>query len=60
MKRSTVIELETQHRSLDQEIKRLERRGMHMTPPEQERAHELKKARLATKDRIVDMRRATG
>lgn len=57
MKRITVPELESQHRSLDREIKRLERRGMHMTPPEQERTVELKKRRLVTKDRLVDLLR---
>ncbi len=59
MKRFTVPELEKEHRSLDQEIHALERRGMHMTPPEQVRAVELKKRRLATKDRIIDLRRVS-
>ena len=59
MKRFTVPELESEHRSLDTEIKRLERRGMHMTPPEQVRAAELKKRRLATKDLIIDLRRVS-
>jgi hypothetical protein len=59
MKRFTVPELETQHKNLDMEIKRLERRGMHMTPPEQERAAELKKRRLATKDQLIDLRRVS-
>ena len=57
MKRVNVNELETQHRALDLEIHRLERRGMHMTPPEQTRATELKKQRLVTKDLLVDVRR---
>lgn len=59
MKRPTARELETQHRSLDREIKKLERRGMHMTPPEQALALELKKKRLATKDRLVDARQSS-
>ena len=56
MKRVNVRELETQHRMLDREIERLDRRGMHMTPPEQMRAAELKKQRLAAKDRLTDLR----
>jgi hypothetical protein len=56
--RTTLRELETQHRALDLEIHKLERRGMHMTPPEVERAVVLKKERLATKDRLIDLRRA--
>ena len=59
MKRITVRELETQHRSLDQEIRRLERRGMHMTPPDLDRASQLKKIRLATKDKLIDLRRVS-
>jgi len=59
MKRFTVPELESEHRSLDIEIKRLERRGMHMTPPEQARASELKKRRLAAKDKLIDLRRVS-
>jgi hypothetical protein len=57
MKQSSVRELESIHRSLDLEIRKLERRGYHMTPPEQQRATELKKLRLATKDRLSDLRR---
>jgi hypothetical protein len=59
MKRFTLRDLETQHRSLDLEIHRLERRGMHMTPPEQDRAAELKKKRLVTKDLLIDLRRVS-
>ena len=55
----TVGELEAQHRSLDEQITRLERRGIHMTPSERETASQLKKLRLATKDRLVDMRART-
>ena len=57
MKQASVRELETIHHSLDLQIKKLERRGYHMTPPEQLRALELKKLRLATKDKISDLRR---
>lgn len=59
MKQLSVRDLETEHRSIDKEIQRLERRGMHMTPPEQQRAAELKKRRLATKDRLIDLRRVS-
>ncbi len=58
MKRLTVRELESTHRSLDLEIHRLERRGMHMTPQEQTRASELKKRRLVTKDMLFEARRS--
>lgn len=57
MKQTSVRELETIHRSLDLQIKKLERRGYHMTPSEELRATELKKLRLATKDKITDLRR---
>jgi uncharacterized protein YdcH (DUF465 family) len=49
----TVGELETTHRSLDRQIKKLNHRGSHMTPQERSVAAELKKLRLATKDRIA-------
>ena len=51
--------LEAQSRSLDLQIKKLERRGWHITPPEQARATELKKLRLLAKDRLHDLRRAS-
>ncbi len=57
MKQTSVRELETIHRSLDLQIKKLERRGYHMTPADELRATELKKLRLATKDRLSDLRR---
>jgi Protein of unknown function (DUF465) len=59
MRQPTVYELESRYRSLDLEIKRLERRGMHMTPPEQLRAIELKKHRLVTMDLLADIKRAS-
>ena len=55
MKRPTLRELEMQQRALELQIKKLERRGMHMTPPEQEKASVLKKQRLATKDRLREI-----
>jgi hypothetical protein len=58
MKRFTVNELETRNHQLEREIKRLDRRGMHMTPPEQQRAVELKKLRLVTKDKLAALRRS--
>jgi hypothetical protein len=56
MRRLTVQELETQFQSLDMEIKRLERRGSHMTPPEQLRATVLKKHRLVMRDMLEEKR----
>ncbi len=57
MKELSVRDLEQQHHVLDLEIKRLERRGMHMTPPEVERSIELKKLRLQTLDMLQDLTR---
>lgn len=59
MRQPTVHELENRYRSLDLEIKRLERRGMHMTPPEQMRATYLKKHRLVTMDQLAEIKRAS-
>jgi hypothetical protein len=52
----TVGELEEESRALDHEIQKLDRRGAHITPPEQLRSSELKKWRLAAKDRIGELR----
>jgi uncharacterized protein YdcH (DUF465 family) len=57
MKRVSVLDLQAMHHQLDGQIKRLERRGDHITPPEQTRAAELKKERLLTKDRLADLQR---
>jgi uncharacterized protein YdcH (DUF465 family) len=52
MKILDVRMLELRHRTLDRQIHKLDRRGEHMTPQERERAAELKKRRLATKDQL--------
>jgi hypothetical protein len=52
----TVGELEAESRTLEQQIRKLDRRGAHITPPEQMRATELKKLRLAAKDRLGELR----
>jgi len=52
MKIHDVHVLELRHRTLDKQIHKLDRRGEHMTPAERERAAELKKRRLATKDQL--------
>ncbi len=57
--RATVRELELQSRMLEQQIHKLERRGSHITPAEQVQATELKKLRLAAKDRLSELRRAS-
>jgi hypothetical protein len=49
----SVGDLENEHRLLDRQIKKLNHRGFHMTPTEQERATQLKKLRLFTKDRLA-------
>ncbi len=46
-------ELVTQARAIEQQIHKLDRRGSHLTPNEEARAHELKKLRLVVKDRIA-------
>ncbi len=56
--RVTVGELEAHSRMLDLQIKKLERRGAHITPPEQQREIELKKLRLLAKDRLDEIRHA--
>jgi uncharacterized protein YdcH (DUF465 family) len=53
----SVVELENEHRVLDRQIKKLNHRGIHMTPGEQVEAVELKKLRLATKDRLASVTR---
>jgi hypothetical protein len=55
--RVSARELEAESRTLELQIKKLDRRGAHITPPEQQRAVELKKLRLLTKDRLSELRR---
>jgi uncharacterized protein YdcH (DUF465 family) len=50
---ASVGDLENEHRALDKQIKKLNHRGTHMTPHEQVECAELKKLRLATKDRLA-------
>jgi uncharacterized protein YdcH (DUF465 family) len=57
MKRIDVRELELRHNALDFAIHELDRRGSHMTPEERERASELKRERLATKDQLYALSR---
>ncbi len=59
MTMTSLTDLEARHRTLDLQIKKLDRRGMHMTPHEQLRAMELKKLRLATKDELFSFRKTT-
>jgi hypothetical protein len=56
MKHIALHELEVRHRTLDEEIHKLDRRGVHMTPYDRLRAAELKKRRLVTKDQLYAMR----
>lgn len=55
--RATMAALEAQHRMLDLQIRRLERRGLRMTPPERDQASALKRLKLATKDRLAELTR---
>jgi hypothetical protein len=57
--RVTIGELEAQRRALELQIKKLERRGAHITPPEQRLEVELKKWRLLAKDRLSELARAS-
>ena len=51
----SVSDLEAQTRDLEHQIHKLDRRGLHMTPTEQQQAARLKKLRLATKDRLASL-----
>lgn len=51
-------EIESQHRQLDKEIRKIERRGPRMTEIEQRKVAELKKTKLALKDRLLGLQRA--
>lgn len=53
----TGAEIEAEHRKLDKEIRRIERRGLRMTPLEQTRVAELKKTKLALKDQLSTIHR---
>jgi hypothetical protein len=53
---ATVLELEARSRDLELQIMKLDRRGAHITPPERMRATQLKKLRLAAKDRLGALR----
>jgi len=55
MVQSSVSDLEAQTRDLEHQIHKLERRGLHMTPAEQEQAARLKKLRLVNKDRLASI-----
>jgi hypothetical protein len=56
MKHLDIRELELRGRSLETEIHRLDRRGLHMTPEDRLRSTLLKKQRLATKDQLFSLR----
>jgi hypothetical protein len=56
MKRIDIRELEYRHHTLDREIHELDRRGEHMTPLDRDRAAELKRLRVATKDQLASVR----
>jgi hypothetical protein len=56
MRHYDVHELELRRRVLDEQIHKLDRRGLHMTPEDRVRASELKKRRLDTKDQLLALR----
>jgi uncharacterized protein YdcH (DUF465 family) len=51
-------DIESQHRQLDKEIRRIERRGPRMTAVDQRTVAELKKTKLALKDQLSVLKRA--
>jgi uncharacterized protein YdcH (DUF465 family) len=58
MKLSTqvsVSDLENEHRLLNRQIMKLNHPGKHLTPLEEMKVMQLKKLRLATKDRLVSI-----
>lgn len=57
MRISSVTALEAQHRDLDRQIHRLERRGTLLSPPDRDRAVQLKRLKLATKDQLAALKR---
>jgi uncharacterized protein YdcH (DUF465 family) len=56
MPKERLNELERRHRSLSQEVERLERRA-YLTPTEQREVSDLKKQKLLTKDELYAMKR---
>jgi hypothetical protein len=57
MKPVSLEDLERRHRSLDNEVHRLERQ-VYLTSVEQQQVSELKKEKLRTRDLIEGLRRA--
>ena len=55
MTRLSLGELVDTARTLDLQILKLDRRGVHATPEDLHRAAELKKIRLQTKDRLREL-----
>ncbi len=60
LRRANLRDLEARHRALDLQIRKIERRGVHMTPADRAHAAELKKMKLATKDELAARLRRTG
>jgi uncharacterized protein YdcH (DUF465 family) len=56
MAKERLNELEHRHRSLSQEVERLERRA-HLTPTEQRQMTDLKKQKLLAKDELYALKR---
>lgn len=57
MRISSVTALEARHRDLDRQIHRLERRGTLLSSPDRDRALQLKRLKLATKDQLTALRK---
>jgi len=51
-----LMQLEKKHRSLDEEVRRLERRAF-LTPDEQRQVSDLKKQKLVAKDELYALKR---
>jgi uncharacterized protein YdcH (DUF465 family) len=53
--RVSAQELAEHARDIEHQIKKLDRRGAHITPTEEARAHQLKRLRLVVKDRLASL-----
>jgi len=53
---ASAAELADHARTIEHLIRKLDRRGAHLTPTEEARAHVLKRLRLVVKDRLASIK----